>query len=140
MGIRQNQYGVLLLNMGGPGSPDEVEDYIFQLLADPDMVRMPLAPLLQKPLARLVARRRAPRVRARYRLIGGCSPIAEATENQAEAVSVCSQLPVEFAMRYTPPSAAEAAAELLQQGVTRLVAIPPTPILNRVDALGDQGP
>lgn len=135
MASGQYQYGVLLLNMGGPSSLDEVEDYIFQLLADPDMVRLPLAPLLQKPFARLVARRRAPRVRERYKLIGGESPIEEATMRQAKALSAVLEMPVGYAMRYTPPYAEQAATALSHLGATRLVAIPLYPQYSTVSTL-----
>ena len=58
MRVSPSPYGVLLLNMGGPGSLDGVEEYIFRLLSDPDAVRFPAGWLVQKPLARLIARLR----------------------------------------------------------------------------------
>src|SRR5512139_721934 len=95
------RYGVLLLSMGGPSSLDEVEPYIYNLLADPDMVRLPLAGLLQRPFARMVARRRAPKVQRRYAQIGGSSPILRTTEQQARLVAGELAVPAACAMRYT---------------------------------------
>lgn len=131
----QGHYGVLLLNMGGPDNLDEVEDYIYQLLADPDMIRMPLAGLLQKPFARMVARRRSPKVRQRYGMIGGKSPIHAETTAQAALLSEVLKLPVGFAMRYTAPTADTAVAGLLRQGVARLVVIPLYPQYSGVSTL-----
>lgn len=117
------RYGVLLLNMGGPYDLDGVEDYIYQLLADPDMVRLGWASGLREPLARFIARKRSPKVRKRYALIGGKSPINEATAEQAALLQKQLGLPVSYAMRYTPPPVAAALGELTAAGAQRLIVI-----------------
>ncbi|MCH2113136.1 MAG: ferrochelatase, partial [Planctomycetes bacterium] len=59
--------GVLLLQMGGPRSLEEVEGYIEALFRDPDLVRLPyLLSWFRGLLARRVARKRAPVVREQY--------------------------------------------------------------------------
>jgi ferrochelatase len=135
MDVSSNQYGVLLLNMGGPGSLEDVEEYIFNLLADPDMIKLPLSGLIQKPLARFIAKRRAPKVRKRYELIGGKSPIQEETAQQASLLHQQLGLPVSFAMRYTEPSVDEALAMLKHHKVSRLVVIPLYPQYSTVSTL-----
>ncbi|HES58574.1 MAG TPA: ferrochelatase [Firmicutes bacterium] len=130
-----SRYGVLLLNMGGPGSLDEVEQYIYSLLADPDMIRLPLGWLLQKPFARMVSRRRAPKVQKRYELIGGKSPIGPTTDKQARLLEQQLDIPVDFAMRYTPPTCADALGRLTGQGCTRFIAIPLYPQYSTVSTL-----
>lgn len=126
---------VLLLNMGGPASLDAVEPYIASLLGDPDMVRLPLGGLFQQPFARMVARRRAPKVRERYGLIGGASPLEAATARQAELLAAELGLPVNYAMRYTPPRVAEVLARDGDPLAAHWVVIPLYPQYSTVSTL-----
>ena len=51
--------GVLLLNLGGPETMKDVEGFLYNLFADPDIIRLPkFLSLLQKPLAYVIAKRR----------------------------------------------------------------------------------
>jgi protoporphyrin/coproporphyrin ferrochelatase len=121
--------GIVALNLGGPGSLDEVEPFLRRLFGDPDVIQLGWARPLQPLLARLIARRRAPLSRAAYAQIGGRSPIAE--ESRAQATAVAEELGRRgvvarstVAMAAWGQSAAEALAELAAQGVTRVVALP----------------
>lgn len=119
---------VLLLQMGGPDSLDEVEDYIRILFSDRDLVQLP-APLswFQNRLARRVARRRAPIVREQYALIGGGSPIGRITRAQAAALEKELRSDGAFrcfaAMAYTRPSIGGAVEQALAAGCRRFVAL-----------------
>ena len=55
---------MLLLNLGGPDKLDDVQPFLYNLFADPDIIRLP-KPLqwLQKPIATFAAAARAPQVR-----------------------------------------------------------------------------
>jgi ferrochelatase len=75
---------VVLFNLGGPDSPDAVEPFLRNLFSDPAIVRLPA--ILRLPLARYIARRRAPLAREIYAKIGGRSPILEETQAQARAL------------------------------------------------------
>jgi protoporphyrin/coproporphyrin ferrochelatase len=101
---------ILLHNLGGPSSEAEVQPFLERLFADPDILQLPFARFLQKPLGRFIARRRAPRSRANYRAIGG-SPLREWTEAQAEGLTLglseffpTDDFRVWPAMRYWEPS------------------------------------
>ena len=64
-GVSRERIGVLLLNLGGPECLDDVQPFLFNLFADPDIIRLPAAvSFLQRPLAGLVSTLRAPKVRA----------------------------------------------------------------------------
>ena len=79
--------GVLLLNLGGPETQDDVEGFLYNLFADPDIIRLPgLLSFIQKPLAYFIAKRRAPKSAAAYESIGGGSPIVKYTKEQAQLV------------------------------------------------------
>jgi ferrochelatase len=116
---------VLLMNLGGPRSLDEVEPYLFDLFSDPAVLQVPLGPL-RRPLARLIARRRAPSSAEKYQLIGGRSPLVEETEAQARALASALGLgfTTHLAMRCGHPSTAEGVREALAAGAERAVALP----------------
>lgn len=62
-GIETTRVGVLLLNLGGPESLDDVQPFLYNLFADPDIIRLPPpVRFLQKPLATVISSLRAPKV------------------------------------------------------------------------------
>ena len=120
----RRDFGVLLLNMGGPDSLDGIEDYLRELFSDRDMIRLPLGKLYQNSLARFIAARRAPKVRERYAAIGGGSPLAGITRRQAAALQRELGRPVDYGMRYSGPRTAKAVTGLSRAGIERLVVLP----------------
>lgn len=132
--MHHNSTGVVLLNMGGPEKLADVKPFLYNLFSDRSIIQ--LGPTwLQKPLARLIAHRRAPKSEALYARIGGGSPLRKISQQQAEALGQiltgkgCYH--VRVAMRYWQPGADEAIAELLRLGVTRIVALPLYPHYSR---------
>jgi ferrochelatase len=121
--------GIVALNLGGPGSLDEVAPFLRRLFGDPDVIQLGWARPFQPLLARFIARRRAPFSRAAYAQIGGRSPITD--ESRAQATAVADELgrrgiaafPT-VAMAAWRPDADEALAELAAHGVARAVALP----------------
>ncbi len=116
---------VFLMNLGGPRSLDEVEPYLFDLFSDPAVLQAPLGPF-RKPLARLIARRRAPSSAKKYQLIGGRSPLVQETEEQARALAAAlgRGFSAHLAMRCGHPNTAEGVREALAAGAERAVALP----------------
>ncbi len=76
---------VVLFNLGGPDSPEAVEPFLRNLFSDPAIISLPA--IVRLPLARLIARRRAPVARKIYEHLGGKSPIFEETRRQADALA-----------------------------------------------------
>ncbi len=120
--------GVLLLNLGGPDRLEDVRPFLFNLFADPEIIRIPF-PWLQRPLAWLISSLRARRSQANYSQIGGGSPLRRITEQQALALE--QQLRdqgeparVYVGMRYWHPFTEEAVAKLKQDHIERLVILP----------------
>jgi ferrochelatase len=121
--------GVVALNLGGPASLDEVEGFLYRLFSDPDVIQLGWARPLQRPLARMIARRRAPESRKAYAEIGGRSPIGDESAAQAAAVAEAlgrAGLPARgyVAMACSRPFAEDAVAAMSADGVTRAVALP----------------
>lgn len=123
------QLGVVLAQMGGPDSPEAVGPFLRALFEDPAMVATPGGPRTRAALARLVSSTRARSARARYRAIGGGSPIGAVTRTQAERLAAELERRghtaiVRVAMRYTEPSTEAAVREVLASGVDHLVLLP----------------
>jgi ferrochelatase len=102
---------VVLLNLGGPDSLEAVEPFLRNLFSDRAI--LPLPGFLRRPLARMIAARRAPIAREIYAKIGGRSPILEETEAQARALEAAleargHEARAFIAMRAWKPFAAEA--------------------------------
>lgn len=120
--------GVLLLNLGGPERLEDVRPFLYNLFADPEIIRLPF-PWLQKPLAWLIATLRHRRSSENYRRIGGGSPIRRITEQQAQALEQqlhqMGQLArVYVGMRYWHPFTEEALAQIERDGIDKLVILP----------------
>jgi ferrochelatase len=112
--------------MGGPNSQDDVAPFLFNLFSDREIIQLG-PPLLQKPIAWFISRRRAPKSRAIYGKIGGGSPLLTITLQQASALQASlrekSDYSVTVAMRYWPPFADESVDLLLKQGVDSIIAL-----------------
>jgi ferrochelatase len=118
---------VILFNLGGPDSLDAVEPFLTNLFSDPAIISLPA--LLRLPLARWIARRRAPTTRAIYAKLGGRSPIVPETEAQARALEAAlaaqgHEARAFIAMRAWKPFAAEAARAAKAWGADKIVLLP----------------
>jgi ferrochelatase len=118
---------VVLFNLGGPDSLDAVEPFLRNLFSDPAIINLP--GFVRRPLARFIARRRAPLARKIYEHLGGRSPILEETEVQARALEAAlSGLTIEarcfIAMRCWHPMTKEAAQAVKDWGADEIVLLP----------------
>jgi len=120
--------GVLLLNLGGPDKLEDVRPFLYNLFADPEIIRLP-SPLLQAPLAWLISTLRFKKSQENYKKIGGGSPLRRITEAQGQALR--SQLQqngheanVYIGMRYWNPFTEEAIAQIKRDKIEELVVLP----------------
>ncbi len=119
---------ILLLNLGGPVNLDQVEPFLVALFSDRDLIRLPVPAWLQPPLARLIARLRAPGAKARYAEIGGGSPLLR--ESALQALALRSSLraagreeAVKLCFRYATPRAEGLLRALQRDGIRKLVPV-----------------
>ncbi len=118
--------GIVMMNLGGPATLDEVEPFLLRLFADKEIIQLPW----QNVLGKFIATRRAPKVRKLYDAIGGGSPILTWTKSQGDAMCVRldemspDTAPHKFyvSFRYAPPFADDALQAMKADGVTRAVA------------------
>ncbi|WCJ29571.1 ferrochelatase 1 [Euphorbia peplus] len=125
-----DRVGVLLLNLGGPETLNDVQPFLFNLFADPDIIRLPrLFQFLQRPLAQLISTLRAPKSKEGYASIGGGSPLRKITDEQAQAIRMALEAKgmaanVYVGMRYWYPFTEEAIHQIKRDRITRLVVLP----------------
>ena len=127
--------GVVLLQLGGPDSLENVEPFLYNLFCDPDIIDLPLAFLFRKGLARLISSRRASKVREYYKRIGSKSPILKLTRRQGAALE--SELrrrinaKVYIGMRYWHPMTDQVVEDLSKDNIRRVVLLPLYPHFSR---------
>jgi ferrochelatase len=121
-----DRIAVVLGNLGGPDSLEAVRPFLFNLFSDPDIFSFPLGSLTQRPLAALIAWRRAPEAIHGYAAIGGKSPILDYTRAQADALqrALGGDYAVHVCMRYWHPLSDEVVATLKQKNYTRVILLP----------------
>jgi len=124
--MKSAQIGVVLLNLGGPERTADVRSFLYNLFSDRLIIRLGPA-FMQKPIAWWIAKRRAPKSQVFYEQIGGGSPLNKITRQQGQALegqlAADGNFKVCMAMRYWHPFAQEVLPEIVNSGVTKLVAL-----------------
>ena len=83
---RKMKVGVLLFNLGGPETLQDVKPFLYRLFSDPEIIRIKWGPA-RKALAYTIATLRRKKSEGYYRQIGGGSPLRRLTEEQARALA-----------------------------------------------------
>ena len=119
-----SRLAVVLMNLGGPDCPAAVEPFLYNLFSDPAIIGLP--GILRRPLARLIARRRAAVARGIYDRLGGASPLLANTRDQARALEtrLGDEARVFVAMRYWRPASEETAREVRDWRPEEVVLLP----------------
>ena len=118
---------VVLFNLGGPDRLEAVQPFLTNLFSDPAIIGLPS--LLRRPLARLIALRRAPVAREIYAQIGGGSPLLALTQEQGKALEAAlASRGLEarsfIAMRYWHPMSEAAARAVAEWRPDEIVLLP----------------
>jgi protoporphyrin/coproporphyrin ferrochelatase len=118
---------VVLLNLGGPDSPEAITPFLRNLFSDPAIISLP--EIARLPLAWFLANRRATQARDIYSKIGGASPIRRLTEEQAQALEgelrkTNEEARVFVAMRYWHPMSDETVRKVKEFGPEEIVVLP----------------
>src|SRR5690606_25358484 len=104
------------------------------LFMDPAIIDMPVAGIFRHWISSFVARTRSKKVAKDYELIGGGSPINRLTNEQAQSLEKLLnetygkpsgvRFRTYIAMRYWHPFSEEAAAQMVEDGVDKVVLLP----------------
>lgn len=119
---------ILLLNLGGPVNLDQVEDFLFNLFADRELIRLPGPAWFQPTYAKGIAKVRTKAAQGRYAEIGGGSPLLAVSAAQAAGLRArlreAGRLePVKLLFRYSQPRAAGLLKALKRDGITKLLPV-----------------
>lgn len=120
--------GVLLFNLGGPETLEDVRPFLFNLFSDPEIIRIKNNSL-RRLLAWLIATTRQGKSRRLYQDIGGGSPLRKITEEQAAALQdrlgvLGHPARTYIGMRCWRPFIEEAIQQIDHAGTLRLLAFP----------------
>lgn len=126
----QAPLAVLLLNLGGPDTLEDVEPFLYNLFSDPEIITLPTQlKWLNGPLAAVISKTRATSSREGYASIGGGSPQLSTTleqgralEKALEARGIAAKSYV--AMRYWHPYTSEALEAIKRDGIEKVVVLP----------------
>lgn len=123
---------IVLFNLGGPDTRENIRPFLQNLFADPAIIRAPSP--IRWALSRIISRTRAPAVAKNYALMNqpeGGSPLLPETQKQADALEteIMARLPgVEakcfIAMRYWHPFTHEAANTVKMWEPDEVVLLP----------------
>jgi ferrochelatase len=122
------QRGVLLFNLGGPETLQDVRPFLYNLFSDPEIIRIKSDPL-RKLLAWFISTIRQGKSCTLYRQIGGGSPLRKITEAQASALgsrlnAMDCAARVYVGMRCWKPGIDEAVEQILRDQISQLVLLP----------------
>lgn len=115
--------GILLVNMGGPESPEEVKEFLKRMFLDKHIIAAPI--FVRKFLSILISSTRYQKSWARYQKIGG-TPIKKITKIQTNELQskVANNYIVKFAYSYSKPFIADAIKEFVNEEITNISVIP----------------
>ena len=111
--------------MGGPNNLLEVETFLRNMFADPNILTTKSS-LLRAFIGNLIVTNRVVEARKVYEELGGKSPIVDHTKKLVAKLQemVDEEVYVDFAMRYTPPFASEVCEKLEEMDVREIYLIP----------------
>ena len=116
---------LLLLNMGGPNSVDEVEIFLENMFSDKNI--LPMNIYLRQLVASIIINARLDDVKENYQLLGGKSPLSDLTNALIDKLKLKLDIPIYSAMRYVPSFSKDALIECKQKGVEELILFPMYP-------------
>jgi ferrochelatase len=123
------RHALILLNMGGPQSLEQIPAYLAHIFNDPNIIDIPLPSFLRKPLIRRIVTKRVPKTTAIYQQIGGSSPLNAITAQQAIVLEQCLKksynvnVSVVSALRYTGPFLPQVWQQVNQQDFKRILLL-----------------
>src|SRR5262245_59640234 len=120
--------GVLLFNLGGPETLADVKPFLYNLLSDPEIIRIKFTPL-RKTVAFMIASLRKKKSSGYYAQIGGGSPLRRLTEEQARSLQGelrrrGRDVETFVGMITWRPFFDETLAQIEKSGVERLIMLP----------------
>ena len=122
--MQENKKALVLLNMGGARSKDELKMFLTNMFNDINILTIKNS-LIRKMIAYFIVTKRLDSAWENYVHIGNASPINPLTE---KLVAKCNEKIEEFktyqVMRYTPPFANEVIEQMIKDEINEIVLLP----------------
>lgn len=115
--------GILLVNMGGPESPEEVKEFLKLMFLDKHIIAAPI--FVRKFLSYYISSTRYKKSWERYQKIGG-TPIKRITKIQTDELQhrLSNEYIVKYAYSYSKPFIADALNEFVKEEINDIFVIP----------------
>ncbi len=126
---KRQKLALVLMNLGGPDSPQAVRPFLYNLFRDKAIIPWPNP--FRTLLAKFISRVRSKKAQKIYEVLGGCSPLLENTKIQAEAFKIALNQHLEFyesevfiAMRYWHPFTCETVQQVRHFSPDKIILLP----------------
>jgi len=117
---------LILMNMGGPNSIDEVEMFLRNMFADKNI--LPMNRYLRAFIGNIIVNKRLDEVKENFqKYLGGKSPLPTITDNLIKKLEKKIDMPIAPVMRYVPPFATPALERFKSDGIEELILFPMYP-------------
>ncbi len=117
---------LILLNMGGANSIDEVELFLKNMFSDKNI--LPTNSFLRKIIGTIIVKKRVYEVKNNFKkYLNGKSPLTDTTNRLIKKLKKRLDIEVAPAMRYVPPFASPILKEFRDSGVDELILFPMYP-------------
>jgi ferrochelatase len=115
--------GVLLINMGGPGSQQEMKRFLANMFRDPFI--LPFSKPVRRLLSYVISTSRYKKSWKKYLAIGG-TPIISATQKTVDALqfALSDSYKVRMAFSYSSPSIEDSLLAFKQEAINQITIIP----------------
>ena len=122
--MQENKKALVLLNMGGARSKDELKMFLTNMFNDKNIITINSS-LIRKMIAYFIVNKRLDSAWENYKQIGNASPINPLTEKLVEKCNEkIEDYKVYQAMRYTPPFAQDVMEDIKKEGITNILLLP----------------
>ena len=115
--------GVLLVNMGGPESPEELKIFLSRMFKDPAI--LPYGKVVRHLLSFVISRSRYKKSWKKYQIIGG-TPLVASTTKTANALQLAlgESYSVRYAFSYSNPNIRKSISDFRKEGIGDITVIP----------------
>ncbi len=117
---------LILMNMGGANSIDEVEMFLRNMFADKNI--LPMNRYLRAFIGNIIVNKRLDEVKENFqKYLGGKSPLLDITNKLINKLESKLDMPIVPVMRYVPPFASDALAKFKADNIDELILFPMYP-------------
>lgn len=113
----------MLVNMGGPESPEELKNFLARMFRDPHI--LPFGKPVRNLLSWIISNARYRKSWKKYELIGG-TPLVESTRQMAASLQsvLGDSYAIKYAFSYSMPDIRESLQDFKKEGIAEITVVP----------------